>query len=219
MLGGDALLAQAGDPNDAAPRGVEAKPKPEAYPAHAEGIGAEYLVHSFNGGGTLHFAPNHLVVEVALYPKRGETLAVEQGQFALRLNGKKEQIGPEGPQFVAASLKYEDWQQRPNLTAGGSVGDVGVIVGQPRREPRFPGDPTERRLPDPRPKDDTRERLGVEPAQPAWHWAVHGALPDGPVRGPVAGHLFFPYKGKVAKLKSVELIWRGPEGERVVRLQ
>ena len=61
-------------------QGTEPKPKPEDYPVHGQarvegktvGIGAEFMVHSFSRGEESYIASDFLVVEVALFPPRGE---------------------------------------------------------------------------------------------------------------------------------------------------
>ena len=45
------------------------------------------------------------------------------------------------------------------------------------------------------------------------------ALPEGPARNPVSGFLFFPYRGKLSKLKSVELLVDYGSGPVLLRLK
>ena len=60
----------------AAQSGTPPKHAVQDYPAHTESdkisIGAEYLVHSFSGGGELYIAKDYLVVEVALFLPRAK---------------------------------------------------------------------------------------------------------------------------------------------------
>ena len=44
---------------------------------------------------------------------------------------------------------------------------------------------------------------------------VDAALPEGLTLGPTKGLLYFPYRGKVKGLKTIEILW----GERELRLQ
>jgi len=84
------------------------------YPAHTRldtlAIGAEYTVHSFSGDHTTFIADDYLVVEVALYPDKGECVTVEPNDFSLRINGKRQMLA-QAPEFVAPSLQNTDWQQ------------------------------------------------------------------------------------------------------------
>src|ERR1700733_2450745 len=81
--------------------GTTPKPRAEDYPRHAaaEGlsIGADYTIHSFSGGREMFIAQDYLVVEVALFPEKGKTLAVNARQFTLRLNHKKDALAPQAP--------------------------------------------------------------------------------------------------------------------------
>jgi hypothetical protein len=47
---------------------------------------------------------------------------------------------------------------------------------------------------------------------------VDAALPEGRATGPVSGHLYFPYRGKVKSLKSLELIFQLGGKQTVLRL-
>lgn len=201
-------------------QGTEPKAAPGDYPARATldklAIGAEYLVHSFFGHGQTFFTSDYLVVEVALFPARDETLTVSQGQFTLRINGKKQPILPQAPGFVAASLKYPDWVRRPTLEAAAGTGNAGVILGRPERVERFPGDPRPRqtRLPQP-PRTPEAEK---EPPVSADQVVSETALPEREARGPISGYLYFAYKGKTKSIRSLELIYAGPAGTAVLKL-
>ena len=205
--------------------GTEPKPKASEYAAHARAgaveIGAEYLVHSFSGAGQMFAAGDYLVVEVALYPPRGETAQVSAGAFSLRINGSRKAALAQAPGFVAASLKYPDWEQRPTVVAGAGVGDTGVILGRPRQVERFPGDPAGRtRLPAPPRAPEPEDRSGLEktaPATPA-EVAVDAALPEGTARGPVSGYLYFAYQGKISKIKSLELLYTNETASAMLKL-
>ena len=197
---------------------IEPKPAASDYPVHGAAgnvaLGAEYLVRSFSGRGRTFFAPDHLVVEVAVYPPKGEAVAVSTGQFSLRINGKKEMIPAQGPEFVAAGFKYPDWEQRRRLEAMGGVGNAGVIVGRPEPRERFPGDPrpSVNRLP--APPRAPEDRQGVEPDQPvrAEDVVIECALLEREIRSASAGYLYFPFKGKTKSIRSLELVYRGRPG-------
>jgi hypothetical protein len=204
--------------------GVPPKNAAADYPAHAQAgevaIGAEYLVHSFSYGGQTFFAPDYLVVEVAVFPAKDKEIELSAASFALRMNGKKGAMFPEPAGFVAASLKYPDWEYRRTLEAGAGAGNTDVILGRPEPVPRFPGDrrEQERRGPQ-RPRAPAEVSSGVEKQEtPAPAEAVvESALPEGPRSKPAAGHLYFRYKGKTKSIKSLELLYR--QGERWAALK
>lgn len=181
-------------------------------------IGAEYLVHSFSGHNQTFVTSDYLVVEVALYPAGGERPLVASGQFTLRINGKKSALLPQAPGMAAASLKYPDWENRPSLTAAAGP----VIIGRPAPVERFPGDPRpgQTRLPAPPRAPEPENPSGMERESPvrAEELVVECALPEGIAKGPVSGYLYFPHKGKVSSIRSLELIYTGTAGNTTLKL-
>jgi hypothetical protein len=202
-----------------AQHGVEAKPKPSDYPVHGDaggvGIGAEYLVRSVGGERDMFVVDDYLVVHVAVYPPKGRPVDVSTGHFRLRINGKNKELRlAQTPGMVAASLKYSDWERRRNLEVGGGMGDQTVILGRRRETPRFPGDrrDAENRLPGPVTKTD--QAGGSDSPEER---VVETALPEGPAAGPFAGHLYFAYKGKPKRIKSLELIYDTGDRQSTLR--
>jgi hypothetical protein len=189
--------------------GSEPKPKAEDYDVHAQSkdiaIGAEFMIHSFSGQGQTYIAKDFLVVEVALYPPKGQSVNVNEGAFALRINGKKQVVVPAPPSMVASSLQHPEWQTGPRLEAGGGMGNTGVILGRPAPTQVPGGQPPESRVP----RVPSPDSGGVEPERrvPAPELLMQTALPEGPHRGPVSGFLYFPYRGKTTSIKSLELLY------------
>ncbi|HLY15892.1 MAG TPA: hypothetical protein VKR61_01650 [Bryobacteraceae bacterium] len=193
--------------------GTKPKASEQDYPAHVKlpelAIGAEYLVHSFGGGGEMYIARDYLVVEVALFPSNRESFAVTAARFALRFNGRKEAIAPQSPEFMAASLRNPDWDSHP-----GAVASAGpVIFGAPTPRERFPGDPQARTgPPPPRAPDDNPTGAEKAPRVAAEDLAVQNALPEGTHHGPVSGYLYFPYQGRIKRIRKLELEYNGAGG-------
>src|SRR5208283_1273660 len=83
----------------AAQYGTTPKTSAQDYPAQAKlqelSIGAEYLVHSFSSGRQMFIAKDYLVVEVALFPAKGQNLLVNTAHFSLRVNGRKPALPPQ----------------------------------------------------------------------------------------------------------------------------
>jgi len=197
--------------------GTAPKAQPGDYPAHASlerlALGAEYLVHSFSGQNQTYIVRDYLVVEVALFPPKGQEFMVNAGHFALVVNGGKHPLSPQAPEFVAASLKYPDWEPHSHPQAEAGVGPV--ILGRPQPTERFPGDPQARppQVPGP-PRAPADNPSGVErqvPVKPE-DLAVQTALPEGPARNPVSGYLYFAWQGKTKRIRSLELTYEGPAG-------
>ena len=117
------LLAQSG--------GTDPKPKAEDYDVHAVSngvsIGAEFMIHSFSGKDETYITSDFLVVEVALYPPKDMSVnppkytnvQVKSGEFALRINGKKQMLAPAPPGLVVSTLQNAEWQSGPRLEGGG----------------------------------------------------------------------------------------------------
>lgn len=196
----------------AAQSGTKPRASAQDYPAHAAterlAVGAEYTVHSFSGGDESYLAKDYLVVEVALFPAKGQTLAVSAGQFRLRVN-KKQPLEPQAAEFVAADLKYPDWVDRNQMVT--RVGPV--VFGQPAPTERFPQDP--RGLPRPSPPqapEDNPSGIEKQPPVKPEELVVRTALPEGEQHQPVSGYLYFPSKGSVKHIRSLVLEFSGGEG-------
>lgn len=196
--------------------GTTPKPKPEDYPVHARpeeaGIAAEYLVHTLPAGARSFVLAEYLVVEVALYPPRSRTLEVAASRFTLRINGRKRELRSENPAMVIYSVRYgaQDSRRAFQVDAGP------VILGRPRRTARFPGDPTEDRDPQPGAPQPAAD-LELPPGETAVEAIERTALQEGPVTDSVSGYLFFPFKGKLKSIESLDLVFHG-ETETVLPL-
>jgi hypothetical protein len=192
-------------------QGTEPKPKPEDYEVHAQtknaAIGAEYMVHSFSGDGRTFIAKNFLVVEVALYPPKGQSIKIDEGAFALRIDGKKT-IAAAPATMVASALAHPDFNNGPTAELGGSMGNTGVILGRPTPS-TIPQAPTPR-SPRPPGAPDPGSPGGIEPERRATaeEVVVQTALPQGEHNGPASGFLYFPYNKKAGSIKSVELAYQ-----------
>lgn len=196
-------------------QGTAPKDKPTDYPAHRSSekieIGGEYLLHSIPADKGMIFAQDYLVVEVALYSTSKQPLLIKNGQFTLRINGRKTVLYPEPPSMVVVSLKYPDTDSPAarNVQVEGGAGPGTVILGRPQQVERFPGDrrPQEGRPPQqPQVKVDDPERPTLETR------LKKAALPEGDVRLPVSGVLYFKYDGKLKAIKTLELVYDAPGG-------
>ncbi|SRR5579864_3039652 len=202
---------------------TEHKDKATDYPVHAVAgkvaIGADYLVHSIPAGDQTFLAKDFLVLEVAVFPAFAEPVTIAGRTFTLRLNGAKFPLAPVSPGFVVASLKYPDWEQHPSAEASAGVGNAGVILGRPPAVGRFPDDRTASH-PNPPRAPTTEEQNGVERTGPESAEEVinRTALPSGPTDHPASGFLYFPFKGKMKSLKSVELIYESEDGSVTLKL-
>jgi hypothetical protein len=196
-------------------QGTEPKHKPDDYEVHAQArsaaIGAEFMVHSFSRGEQSFLAKDYLVVEVAVFPPKGQTIAIENGNFSLRINGKKQMLTPQPPTMVAAALQHPEWEQprglRPEI--GGGVGNTGVMLGgPPRNQTPFPGsNPPGSQLPQPTPiPRDNPTGIQKEPVK-ADVLLIETALVEGQHHWAFSGFLYFPFRGKISSIKTLELLY------------
>jgi len=202
-------------------QGTETKPKVEDYEVHAQAksaaIGAEYTVHSYSRGEQMYIAKDFLVVEVAIFPK-GSTVDVRLSDFALRINGRRVTLATASPQAVIAYMQHPEWnppREGPRVEAGAGAGNIGVMVGGPPVNPNpYPGSqmPPENRIPNPTypPVDIPKENPGgvkTEPVDPN-ELLLQTAIVEGAHHTPVSGFLFFPFRGKITAIKSLELLYQ-----------
>ena len=189
-------------------QGTEPKAKAEDYEVSAQAkdfrAGAEFMVHSFSGGGRTYIIENYLVVEVALYPPKGEKVNVNPGAFRLRIDGKKPILQPDPPATAVAAMQHQGSTLGKLLGAAAGMGGVVLGGGQgPNQVPGGPGTRTPPRAPAPDPPG------GIPRAEPvdAGELLEATALASGSFPGPVAGFLYFPYRGKPGKIQTLELLY------------
>jgi hypothetical protein len=190
--------------------GTDPKKTAREYPVHAvlekAEIGAEYMVRSIPADGS-PMAGDYLVVEVGIFPAKGQELKVGSEGFRFRINKETYGFSTASASAVAMEMKNPRWSQ----------GYEPSTPVRPQQE-RFPGDPSARkRVPDaPRaPEDATFQK---KPQKADWEWAEELALPEGPAKGPVSGLLYFPYKGSAKKIKAAWLEYEGPAGKATLKL-
>ncbi len=199
--------------------GQEAGHKASAseYPAHAKAgsveIGAENWGHGLTTPHGSFAADDFIVVDVALFGSPNQTLLVASGHFSLRLNKSKKPVLPVNPEFAAAMMKHPEWQQRPEFVAGGGLGNADVMVGG-RNPNRVPGGVSR-----PVPPAEDPQGMRREPPPPLEEILAGASLASGEHRLPTNGYLFFPYRGKLSRLKSIELIYEGPAGSASLELR
>jgi hypothetical protein len=211
LFGCAALLSCGASSALAQGAGTDPKKNAEEYDVHGHSgdvaIGAEFMIHSFSGQGQMYMVKDFLVVEVALFPPKDATITVNQGRFALRVNGKRPELVPAAPQMIATMMQHPEWDTGPRLEGGGGMGPAGVVLGRPRPSEvpggQHPPVPTQPRAPAPDPPGG----IEPEPRIQAPELVLQTALPQGPHKGPISGFLYFPYKGRSASIKSVELLY------------
>ena len=188
---------------------------PHSCKVEAGTIGVDYLYRSLATPRGTQVIPGIVIVEVGIYPAAGQSLQLVQGSFQLDWKKADWPLGPVGPDFVLAQLQHPGWTY-PVYGSGvdinaGTVdrrgGDFeGVVIGRsPRREPRFPGDPRQDLpLPEPAPMPDTPSNTPDADEMPERIIVLH-ALERHEVNEPAAGYVYFPYRGRLKKLRELTL--------------
>jgi hypothetical protein len=205
-------------------QGTKPRSTPAEYPAHADlkgiTIAAENLGHSITSDYGAFFAREFLVIEVAVFSAEKRPLSFSTGNFNLRINGSKVPLLAQSAGLVAGTIKYEDWTQHTRVTGSAGDGDAGVILGGPRPTERFPGDPNGRsRAPKPPSVDTSNPNVPQREDLPIGEAVQRSSLPEGTnLAAPFSGFVYFPFKGKLSKVKSLELLYNGDYGEAALRL-
>lgn len=203
-----------------AAQGTTPKKAAAEYPVQVQfddfELGAEYMVRSFGNSDQLLLTEDYLTVEVAVFPVHHRAVPVHMTHFALRINGNSTPLLPEPAGFVAAAIKYPDWNRRSNVTIGAGPIQIG---GTPQVE-RFPGDrrSTQDRLPRPPQAPSSRPVDQPEP-QDMQELLSRISLPEGETKLPVSGYLFFAYRGKLKSVKKVELLVGQGSAQKVISLK
>lgn len=193
-------------------QGTEPKAKADDYEtsdtAGRVTIGAEYMVHSFSGSGKTFLAPDYLIVEAALFPKKGEPVTAAQGDFALRVDGKT--LRTVSVQQVVQSLDRRGWNNERGVQATAGDGNTGVVLGGPTGQRPPYGQPGGQTPPRPRaPAPDYRGNVPRGEDVKASELARQTAFPEGNYAGAVSGYLYFYFRGNASKIHTVELLYNG----------
>lgn len=187
-------------------QGTKTRDDAAKYSAHAQvgpvNIGADLWGHSIPIEGGFLRADNYLVVEVALFAPPNTKVAIDTGQFVLRVNGQR--ILPDSPGLVTIGNVDADFRERgPRLEADAQTGPLIVSTGRDPVQPKFPGDSNPADIPPPR-RTQPSEGLQKEPVDPVK--AVNeAALPEGSHATPIGGYLFYAWTGKLKRVKHVEI--------------
>lgn len=189
-------------------KGLPPRLSPAEYLTQAKAgkvtIGAEFKGHAIPTQDATLTSEEYIVVEVGLYGAPGERLTMTFSDFSLRLNGKKEALPSEPYGLVLASVRDPEWEEpksagsKPKTSFGGSGQDGRrADEGEPYRPVKIP----------------------IELQRAMGKRVRKATLPEGDRPLPQAGLLYFQHRGKTDRLRSVELIYKGPAGEATLALQ
>jgi hypothetical protein len=203
ILGAAVLAASLGQMAFAQAQDAQAKEKglsPRAAPTDYQGqakvgaftLAAEFDAHGIPTPDAVYSNEDYVMVEVAFYGAADKPLKLVQSEFSLRINGKPVAAEPFARTF--GSLKDPNWEPPSSASKAGktSLGTGGDNQNDPPPSP--PKMPFEM-------KRTMQQR--VQKAE----------LPEGDRMLPVAGLLFFSFRGKAESIRSLELLYDGAAGK------
>jgi hypothetical protein len=191
-------------------KGMPPRAAPADYQAQAQAgtvtIAAEFTGHSVPTPQGPLSTEDYVVVEIGLFGSPGAQIKLSSGDFSLRINGKKTALSSQPFGLVAGSVKDPEWvppeppasKSKTGLSSGGGGGRGGQ------------GDSNE-------PPAPVKIPIGVQRAMALR--VQKAALPEGDRTLPLAGLIFFQYRGKTQGIQSLELIYAGPAGKATLALQ
>lgn len=202
--------------------GTEPRPKPADYEHHAAAGAGVSLAADFHGrgvpgpdGGVL--LKNYVVVEAALFLPPGQRAALSTGQFRLKFDNRPAILAA-SPGEVAMQIRLGD-SEDPQQSATVQMGPAVIAIDRPRGEERFPGDP----MPGGRPRTPkppgSQESKESSPAETPWDLIKRVAIDEGEMGGTRAGMIYFRWREKLTKSKSIVLIYDGPAGRLTLPLK
>lgn len=189
-------------------KGLPPRATPGDYQAHALAgqvtIAAEFMEHGVpTAQGTLT-TDDYVAVEVGLFGLAGARVTLTPDDFTLLIGTKKKVPYPTrqfGLVIASGSLKDPEWQppEEPKSKSKTSLGGG--------------GDQADSSAPPPPVK------IPFEVQRSMAQRVQKAALPEGGRALPVAGVIFFQYRGNVKKIQSVELVYSGSAGKATIPLQ
>ncbi len=184
-------------------KGIPPRAAPRDYQSQAQAgdvtIAAEFTGHSLPTSEGPLTTEDYVAVETALFGPAGAQLKISATDFSLRVNGKKTPLPSQPYGLIVTSLRDPEWTppEPPAQKSKTSFGGGQENSNTPPAPVKIP-----------------------VPVQRAMAQRVQRAsLPEGDRALPQAGLLFFPYRGKTENLHSVELVYEGPAGKTIVKLQ
>jgi len=190
-------------------KGLPPRATPGDYQGRAQAgqvtIAAEFMEHGVpTSEGTLT-TDDYVSVEVGLFGPAGTRVTLTPDDFTLQITTKKKAPYPARPfglVIASGSLKDPEWvpPEEPKSKSKTSLGGGGDDQGASNAPPPPVKIPFE------------VQRAMALKVQKA-------ALPEGDRALPVAGVIFFQYRGNVKKIQSVELVYSGSAGKATVPLQ
>jgi hypothetical protein len=198
--GAAAQEAPARDPGAIAPRAT-----PGDYQAQAQAgpitIAAEFTGHSIATPQTILSTEEYVVVEVGVFGPPEARVKLSHEDFSIRINGKKVPSPAQPYALVSKNAKDPEWEALTPPEAKKSKG--GLSTGGGGGDSAGPPAPV---------------KIPIELRRAMEQKVLKASLPEGDRVLPEAGLIYFEHNGKVANIRSIELIYAGAAGKATLTL-
>lgn len=185
-------------------KGMPPRATPSEYGAHAAAgdvtIAAEFTGHAIvQVQGTLT-TEDYVVIETGIFGPAGSHTKLSIEDFTLRVNGKKTALPSEPYGRVISNVKDPEWEPPKPPKSKTSIGGGGQEEAPDKNAP------------------PPIVHVPIEVQRAMAKRVQTAVLPEGDRTLPVAGLIFFQYRGQVKGIHSIELIYNGPAGKTSLRL-
>ena len=191
-------------------KGMPPRAAPAEYQAQAQAgtvtVAAEFKGHSVPTLQGPLSSEDYVVVETGFFGSPDARIKLSSADFSLRINGKKTPLAGQPYGLVIGSVKDPEWEppEPPQSKSKTSLNGGGGGGRGEQSDSNAPPAPVH--IP-----------IGVQRAMA--QRVQKAALPEGDRPLPLAGLIFFQYRGKTQGIHSIELIYAGPAGKATLTLQ
>ena len=183
---------------------------PRAAPGDYQGqakVGPVTLAAEFTGHGIpspqgVLISEEFVAVEAAFFGASDARVTIAATDFSLRINGKKNLLPSQPFGLVGKEVKDPEWVPPEPAEKKSKTGIGGAGGGQDQGAPP-PGPP----------------KVPIELRRDWQQRIQRAAISEGDRALPQAGLLFFQHRGKIDNIRSVELVYAGPDGPVTVTLK
>jgi hypothetical protein len=190
-------------------KGMPPRATPGDYQAQAQAgtvtIAAEFIGHAVPRPEGPLSTEDYVVVETGLFGPPDGRIRLSSGDFTLHISGKngKMTVLPSRSYVVVLhSLKDPEWappeeaEEKKKSSTSFGTGGQNTDGGTP-----------------------APVRVPIELQRAMAQHTQKSSLPEGDRTLPVAGLMFFEYRGKTQNIRSLELVYDGPAGKAALKLQ
>jgi hypothetical protein len=190
-------------------KGMPPRATPADYQSHTQAgtltIAAEFAGHSVPSPQGPLSTEDYVSVEIGLFGAPDAKIKISTDDFTLRINGKKAPLSSQPYGMVIGNVKDPEWEP-PEKVEAKSKTSLGSGGGGQGEKPEPGALPPVVHIP-------------IEVQRAMALRVRKAALPEGDRALPVAGLVFFQYRGKVQGIHSMDLIYAGPAGKATLALQ